>query len=371
MITLSLEIKLELGDFSLSVAEDILLSGVTTLFGASGSGKTTLLRIIAGLEKRARGKVTLGETHWQHDETKIFLPSHKRNVGYVFQENRLFNHLSVEENLRFAYRRSTAKNQIRFDDVVDALDLGALLLRAPHSLSGGEQQLASIGRALLSGPDLMLMDEPLSALDTQRKAEIMPYIEQLPSNFSIPVLYVTHNLEEVTRLASDMLLLGDGQIAGQGKVAEILERIDLWPFTGRLEAGTVLNAEVKKHLSDWGMTVLDVADHELRIPAINVAPGTPVRLRVQARDVALATERPQGLSIQNILPAQVLSIDVEEGVFAEVLLNIGGPHLRARVTRAAVDDLNLIKGRKVYALIKSVVFEGQLLANQTTQHKDC
>ena len=362
MTNLALTVKLKRGNFSLLVEENIPLENVTVLFGESGSGKTTLLRIIAGLEKKAWGKVALGKTYWQNDETKTFLPPHKRSIGYVFQDNRLFNHLNVEGNLRFGHDRSDAKNGVQFNDVVDALDLSNLLLRTPHSLSGGEKQLVSIGRALLSDPELLLMDEPLSALDAKRKAEVIPYIEQLPSNFSIPVLYVTHNLEEVTRLAPNMLLISEGKIAGKGKVEKLLERIDLWSVTERLAAGSVLNAEVKTHLSDWGMTILTVAGHELRIPAISTPLGTFVRLRVQAKDVALATQKPVGLSIRNILSAQILSIDIEEDIFAEVLLDIGGANLRARVTREAVDDLKLATGRKVYALIKSVAFEGQLFA---------
>ena len=360
MTNLALTVKLKRGNFSLLVEENIPLENVTALFGESGSGKTTLLRIIAGLEKKAWGKVALGKTYWQNDETKTFLPPHKRSIGYVFQDNRLFNHLNVEGNLRFGHDRSDAKNGVQFNDVVDALDLSNLLLRTPHSLSGGEKQLVSIGRALLSDPELLLMDEPLSALDAKRKAEVIPYIEQLPSNFSIPVLYVTHNLEEVTRLAPNMLLISEGKIAGKGKVEKLLERIDLWSVTERLAAGSVLNAEVKTHLSDWGMTILTVAGHELRIPAISTPLGTFVRLRVQAKDVALATQKPVGLSIRNILSAQILSIDIEEDIFAEVLLDIGGANLRARVTREAVDDLKLATGQKIYALIKSAALEEQL-----------
>ena len=360
MTNLALTVKFKRGNFSLLVEENIPLENVTVLFGESGSGKTTLLRIIAGLEKKAWGKVALGKTYWQNDETKTFLPPHKRSIGYVFQDNRLFNHLNVEGNLRFGHDRSDAKNGVQFNDVVDALDLSNLLLRTPHSLSGGEKQLVSIGRALLSDPELLLMDEPLSALDAKRKAEVIPYIEQLPSNFSIPVLYVTHNLEEVTRLAPNMLLISEGKIAGKGKVEKLLERIDLWSVTERLAAGSVLNAEVKTHLSDWGMTILTVAGHELRIPAISTPLGTFVRLRVQAKDVALATQKPVGLSIRNILSAQILSIDIEEDIFAEVLLDIGGANLRARVTREAVDDLKLATGQKIYALIKSAALEEQL-----------
>ena len=359
MATLSLHIDLRLDDFVLSVTENLQLEDVTVLFGPSGAGKTTLLRIIAGLENRAVGRIALNDAIWQDREPRQFIPPHLRSLGYVFQDGRLFPHLSVEKNLRFAERRATRSGALTLTEVITALDLTPLLQRNPTSLSAGEQQRVAIGRALLRNPALMLMDEPLSALDAKRKAEIIPYIARLPQEFGIPVLYVTHNVEEVTRLATRVILLAQGQIAAYGDAIEVLERIDLEPLAGHLETGAVLEGRATAHLN--GMTTLSVAGQDLRIPGTSVAPGNILRLRVQARDVALATQPLQGLSIRNILRARILSIDLVEEIFAEVLLDVGGQHLRARITREAVDDLQLAIGQEVYALIKSVAIDRDLL----------
>ena len=243
--------------------------------------------------------------------------------------------------------------------VVGALDLKGLLERSTDTLSGGEQQRVAMGRALLADPRIMLLDEPLSALDLRRKAEIIPYIERLAGDFGVPVLYVTHNVDEVARLASSVVLLAGGRLAAMGGVAEVLEQVEYWPLTGRLEAGSVLEAIAGD--TRGGITSLDVEGETLRIPAIGVAPGTPVRLRVAAREVAVACERPQRLSIRNVLPAHVLSIEFTETPYAELLLDVHGQHLRSRVTREAVEDLGLHEGQPVFALIKSVAFEGRLL----------
>lgn len=363
MTTLNINLDLQLENFSLDVREEIELTGITALFGPSGAGKTTLLRVIAGLETGAQGRISLGEEIWQDTGTGRLVPPHDRRVGYVFQDGRLFPHLSVEGNLHFAHKRAHRRegnaSAIELESVTKALELEPLLQRNPAALSGGEQQRVAMGRVLLNGPQVILMDEPLSALDLHRKAEIIPYIERLSEEFSIPVLYVTHNVEEVTRLASNMLLLTAGRIAARGEIASVLERVDLWPLTGRLEGGAVIQAAVEANRK--GMTTLDVEGQSLRIPAIDVAPGTVVRLRIQARDVALATHRPENVSIRNILMARLLSIDLDETVFAEVLLQIGDQHLRSRVTREAVEDLKLQEGQDVFALIKSVAFDGRLL----------
>ena len=243
--------------------------------------------------------------------------------------------------------------------VVRALDLKNLLARKPDTLSGGEVQRVAMGRALLTAPRIMLLDEPLSALDLQRKAEIIPYVERLTGDFGVPVLYVTHNVDEVTRLASSMVLLAKGRVAAMGGVADILERVELWPITGRLEAGSVLEAIAGKTRD--GMTSLDLQGETLRVPAIGVAAGKPVHLRVQARDVAVACERPERLSIRNVLPAIVVNMEFTESPFVELLLDVNGQHLRSRVTREAVEDLGLRVGQPVFALVKSVAFEGRLL----------
>ena len=364
MAALALDVKLSRGDFRLEIAAELRLDGITAVFGPSGAGKTTLLRVVAGLETRAVGRVALGADLWQDTERGIFVPTHARGLGYVFHDGRLFPHLSVERNLLFAAKRARrprgrGAEPAPVSAVIRALHLEGLLGRAPNSLSGGEQQRVAMGRALLANPRVLLMDEPLSALDLRRKSEIIPYIERLAGDFRVPVLYVTHNVDEVARLASSIVLLADGRVAAEGGVAQVLERVELWPLTGRLEAGTVLQATAGETRN--GMTSLDVEGETLRIPAVDVSAGTPVRLRVQARDVALACERPRRLSIRNVLPARVVKIEYPETVFAELLLEVGGQHLRSRVTREAVDELQLQEGQRVFALVKSVAFEGRLL----------
>lgn len=377
MAALKIDVRLALGEFSLQLDTEVELDGITAVFGPSGAGKTTLLRVVAGLETRAVGRVALAGETWQDTDRGIMVPAHERRLGFVFQDGRLFPHLSVEGNLQFAAQR--ARRRIRrwssaagrdgaserdaqgsdIAAVVRALDLKGLLGRAPDSLSGGEQQRVAMGRALLADPRVMLLDEPLSALDLRRKAEIIPYIERLAGDFGVPVLYVTHNVDEVARLATSIVLLADGRVAARGGVAEVLERVEYWPLTGRLEAGSVLQATAGETRN--GMTSLDLEGELLRIPAVGVAVGTPVRLRVQAKDVAVACERPERLSIRNVLPARVVNIQFTEAAFAELLLDVNGQHLRSRVTREAVEELDLREGLPVFALIKSVAFEGRLL----------
>ena len=397
MSALAIDIRLARGDFSLRFDAEVQLEGITAVFGPSGAGKTTLLRVIAGLEKGAVGRVALGSDLWQDTDGNVMVPAHARHLGYVFQDARLFPHLSVEGNLLFAAERARRRNgasrgarrnygagaglrkaggaggrevgaresnapaasETSISAVVQALDLKKLLERKPDTLSGGEIQRVAMGRALLTAPRVMLLDEPLSALDLRRKAEIIPYVERLAGDFGVPVLYVTHNVDEVARLASSMVLLAEGRLAAMGGVAETLERVDLWPITGRLEAGSVLEAIAGE--TREGMTSLDVAGEMLRVPAIGVGVGAKVHLRVQARDVAVACERPERLSIRNVLPATLVSIQFGEAPFVELLLDVHGQHLRSRVTREAVEDLGLRAGQPVFALIKSVAFEGRLL----------
>ena len=391
MSTLAIYIRLSREEFSLRFDAELQLEGVTAVFGPSGAGKTTLLRVLAGLEKGAVGRVALGGELWQDTDRSVMVPPHERHLGFVFQDGRLFPHLSVEGNLLFAAQRSRRRNrgahgdgrarsgrgligsrpgrdrktgaltasEHSMDSVVKALDLKGLLGRKPDTLSGGEIQRVAMARALLTAPRVMLLDEPLSALDVRRKAEIIPYVERLAGDFDVPVLYVTHNVDEVARLASSMVLLAEGRLAAMGGVAEILERVELWPITGRIEAGSVLEA-IAGETRD-GITSLGVEGETLRVPALGVGAGTPVHLRVQARDVAISIERPERLSIRNILSARLVSMEFSEPPFVELLLDVHGQHLRSRVTREAVEDLGLREGQTVFALIKSVAFEGRLL----------
>jgi len=248
---------------------------------------------------------------------------------------------------------------IEFSAVVRELDPSPLLPRRPASLSAGEQQRVAIGRALLTSPRLLLMDEPLSALDIGRKREIVPVLERLPDVFGVPVLYVTHNVDEVARLASAMLLLKAGRIVASGRVADVLERLDLDDLTGGRDAGAVLHVRVEA--GRGGAAALRLKEQVLHVPATHAAPGAPLRIRIHARDVALATERPRGLSIRNVLQARILRIDVDGSAHADVLLEVDGQHLRSRITRDALDELGLATGQPVFALIKSVALESTSL----------
>jgi molybdate transport system ATP-binding protein len=351
MAELNLAVELELGAFRLKLDESLPVDGITVIFGPSGSGKTSLLRVVAGLETRARGRVSFGADKWQ--DSHALVPAHRRRLGYVFQDGRLFPHLTVAGNLRFARQADRAAPQ--FDDVVAALDLAPLLERRPASLSGGEQQRVAIGRALLASPQLLLMDEPLSSLDIERKREVIGYIERLRAAFGLPILYVTHNIGEVIRLADHMLLLAAGRAAAQGSVAALLDRIDLAPLIGEADAGSLVVARVSGQRD--GMTALDLEGETLLAPVLEIPAGRTVRLRIHARDVVLATERPRKLSIRNVLAARVERIDADESAYADVTLRVGAQLLRARVTKHALEELGLANEQTVFALIKAVAFD--------------
>jgi len=357
-MALKLDIALAMPDFTLKAAHEFELAGITALFGASGAGKSTLLRVIAGLETAATGRVEFDGAEWQG--TGHFLPAHKRRVGYVFQDTRLFAHLDVAANLRYAAKRSRS---LRFDDVVKVLDLAPLLARQVAELSGGERQRVAIGRTLLSDPRLLLMDEPLAALDRSRKARLLPYISRLPEAFGTPVIYVTHSVEEVTRLADAMVVLSKGRVLATGGVADTLARLDIAEASGKFEAGAVVRAKVVAQDEIYLLTQLEVAGQALSMPGSQVDLGAELRLRIRARDVALAIERPAGLSIRNVLKGRILEIEEEaETAFAEVLVDIGdGQRVRARITRASVVELGLTVGQQVFALVKSVSFDRRAL----------
>lgn len=362
MTELRVDLQLDFPAFSLALAHDFPLSGITALFGPSGCGKSTVLRVIAGLERGADGRVAFGSETWQAE--RLFVRPHLRGVGYVFQDTRLFPHLSVEGNLRYAERRSSrGDGRIRWPDVIGALDIGPLLARRPASLSGGERQRVAIGRTLLTRPRLLLMDEPLAALDRGRKADLYPHIGNLPEIFGLSVIYVTHSIGEVTLLANRIVALADGRLLAAGGVAETLEKLDLTAASGRFEAGAVVEGRVTGIDRRFLLTEIAVAGQTIRMPGTAQPVGETLRLRVRARDVALAVIRPEGLSIRNILSGHVAEIVVEaDTAFAEVLVDIGeGQRLRSRITRAAVSDLSLAEGSPVFALVKSIAFDRRAL----------
>ncbi len=352
------------GAFPIDVAFTAPVRGITAIFGRSGAGKTTLLRGIAGLH-RLNGTLRIGDTIWQ--DAQNFKQPHHRAIGYGFQEPSLFSHLSVANNLRFGLRRAVKRHAgtiLTFENVVELIGLGSLLDRAPARLSGGERQRVAIGRALLSQPKLLLMDEPLASLDRSSRDDILPYLEALHRNFALPIFYVSHDLAEVSRLADRMIVVERGRVIAEGPIGTILERLDLRPATGRFEAGVVVNARVVAHDPTLHMTRLEIAGQPLSMPQVNLATGSHIRLRIRARDVSLAIKRPEAISIRNILKGTVTEIAEEAGTaFAETLIDIGEGRLRARITREAVAELGLARGAAVYALIKSVSFDGQSVSS--------
>lgn len=358
---LSFKFRLQLAEYKLALAHDMALAGVTALFGHSGSGKTTVLRVLAGLEEEADAYVSYDGEPWQTPAPdKVFVPPHSRAVGYVFQEARLFPHLDVKGNLDFAAKRGADRTTgTDFETVVGRLDLEPLLERRTEALSGGERQRVALARALLTKPRLMLMDEPMSALDPRRKSEILPYIAKLPEDFQVPVIYVTHSVDEVAYLADTMIVLSKGRKVADGPVADTLARLDLGPATGRFEAGVVLDTKVAAHDPEYRLTTLDISGQTVQVPLIDAELGAAIRLRVRARDVILSTQRPDAMSSRNIFQGHIIEIIEEaETPFAETLVEIPGGRLRARITRKSAADLKLKTGAEVFAIVKSISLAG-------------
>ncbi len=361
---LSLAVKLSYRDFDLNLSRELPLNGITCLFGPSGSGKSTLLRIIAGLETPDVGRVALGPRVWFDRRSGTNVPAHRRPVGLMFQDGRLFEHLNVAGNLAFAQVRSKRATQgIPFDDIVSALDLGALLDRTIGALSGGERQRIALARSLLTSPSLLLLDEPFSALDDQRKAEILPYLERVPKLFGVPTIFVSHALADVVHLADSMLILDNGREKAYGPTADIMERLDLQPLTGRQEGGALVEARVSGHDQRLALTRVDLDGQTLKMPMVNgLARGQKIRLRIRARDVAIATHKPAGISIRNVLHASVEHIAMDsETPFAELFMVLKNARIRARLTREAVEELQLAPGMPVFALVKSVSFDRRVV----------
>ena len=328
---------------------------IVALFGRSGSGKTTLVEAIAGLVRPLSGRIVIDGRTLFDAAGGVDLPPEDRRVGYVFQEGLLFPHMSVRANLAYGERaRRAVPGGIARERIVALLGLEALMERRPATLSGGEKQRVAIGRALLSQPRMLLMDEPLAALDGARKSEILRYVELLRDEVRLPIVYVSHALEEVTRLADHLVVVSEGRILAEGAVATLLGRADLAPHTGRFEAGAVVETTVARHDEAWGLTVLRFDGGELVVPNMDALPGEPVRARIRARDVALAMEPPARASFQNVLRARVESLGGEFGALVDVRLRVGATPLVARVTRKSAGDLGLAPGTEVWALLKSV-----------------
>ena len=353
-----LDLSADWGRFRLAARSDLGLDGVTALFGPSGAGKSTILAAIAGFRPDL-GRVMVDGRSWQGDGA--FVPAHRRPVGTVFQDGRLFDHLSVLGNLQFAVRRADRDGPaVHLEEAVQALELGDLLDRRPRTLSGGERQRVAIARALLTRPRLMLMDEPLAALDRARKALQLGMIGELPERFGLPVLYVSHQLDEIVQIASSLVAMQEGQIVGQGPVADMIAAMDP-ALTGRFEAGSVLEGPVVELRPEFAMAAIEVAGGRLWMPDVGGAsPGEHLRVRIRARDVSISLRPSTDLSIRNQLPAIVTGIEADDGAFAEVCLDCHGQPLRARISRMALADLGLAEGVAVFALIKSIAFDRRL-----------
>lgn len=352
-MSLQFSIRHRFGDFTLD-AEIEAPTGITVLFGSSGSGKTSLIRAVAGLLRPDQGRASVDGTLLFDTQTRHWTAPHKRQVGYVFQEPRLFPHLTVQQNLR--YGRWFARNRMsreREQELVELLGITALLSRRPESLSGGEKQRVAIGRALLCEPKLLLMDEPLAALDAPRKAEILPYLERLRDETAIPILYVSHSVSETARLATTVVVLEHGKILSAGPTDQVLANPDLAPVFGLREAGAMVTGKITRHHDD-GLSELTTAGGPLFLPHLSTSIGQSIRIRILANDVMLSTQRPSGISALNILQAQVISIRDGSGPGALVQLAVGADQILARVTKRSAKALNLHPGSPCFAVIKSV-----------------
>ncbi len=349
------------GDFSLD-AEFQTGDGITALYGRSGAGKTSIVEMLAGLRKPASGRIVLdGDCLFDSDQGIDIAPE-RRRLGYVFQDARLFPHLTVQGNLRYGLKRCREPEpKIAFDQVVALLALAPLLERRPNTLSGGERQRVGIGRALLANPKLLLMDEPLANLDQERKLELLAFIERLAAELAIRVIYVTHAMEEILRLAETLILISDGRSIASGTVEALLSRLDLAPETGRFDAGAAFRATVAGHDEDYQLTRLAFAGGTLWVARADLALGTTLRLRVRARDVSLSLVPPLQTSVLNVFSGTVLEIGSLEGPQVDVVVDIGGgadeARLWARITRRSLVELGLGPGTRVHASVKAIAID--------------
>lgn len=350
---LEVRVKRSLGDFTLDVGFDGP-SGVTALFGRSGAGKTTVVNAVAGLLRPDAARVAVGGRVLCDLDKGIWLPPHMRRVGYVFQEGRLFPHLDVRRNLLFGRKvKGLADDTVGFANVVKMLGIGPLLDRRPAALSGGEKQRVAIGRALLSAPELLLLDEPLAALDEARKAEILPFLERLRDEAALPILYVSHSVAEVARLATKVVMLDQGRVVVEGPVGTVFSDTGAVAAMGIREAGAVLPARIIAHHDD-GLTELQGCGGSLFLPAVNAAVGTELRVRILAHDVLLARSRPTDTSALNHLAGEICEIREGEGPGVLVRITCGGSVLLARITRRSARAMGLAVGQPIHAVIKSV-----------------
>lgn len=353
---IEVDVKRRLGSFALE-AKFSAGPGVTALFGPSGAGKTTIVNLLAGLDRPDAGRIIVDGRTLFDSEGGVDLPPERRRLGYVFQEGRLFPHLSVNGNLTYGMRLIPPEaRQHDFSQIVSLLGLSGLLDRRPGSLSGGEKQRVAIGRALLASPRLLLMDEPLSSLDGVLKEEILPYIERLRDELRLPIVYVSHAIEEVIRLADTLVVLDGGKVVEADTLPNAMGRLRPQGLTDSLGGGAVFRATVGARDEDDGLTELLFGPNRLLVPRMKLAPGASLRVRIQARDVALSRGRPSQISVLNIFEGTIREIGPSAGPQVDVLVDIGAP-LIARITRKSLQDLGLAVGDRIHALIKAVAVD--------------
>ena len=360
-MTIEVDVAHRLGGFTLEL-RFTSQGRLTAFFGQSGAGKTSLVNVIGGLIRPNRGRVVVDGTTLTDTAAGIFVPTYRRRIGYVFQEGRLFPHLTVRQNLLFGrWFRRPQERKIELETVLDLLGIGHLLQRRPGALSGGEKQRVAIGRALLASPRLLLMDEPLAALDEERKAEILPFIERLRDEADVPIIYVSHSLAEVSRLANSIVVLRNGRVLAAGDPAEVLSRTELMPQDAVEDAGAVIEARISQHDIRFGLTTLQSKAGLLRVPCLDLPIGTIVRVRIRARDVMVANAPPVGLSALNVLTGNVVELRDREPTLVEVTIDCNGVKLSARLTRKSVETLQLVPELPVYAILKSVALDKSTL----------
>ena len=347
-----LRYRLQRDEFSFDVDAGLPETGITGVFGPSGAGKTTLLRLIAGLDAPDEGRLEIGGDVLQDTDERVSVPVHRRGIGYVFQEPRLFPHLDVARNLQYGYRRAGGKRGFDFETVVELLDLAPLLSRRTAGLSGGEAQRVAIARALLRAPRLLLMDEPVAALDSGRRSEVLPFILKAAETFDVPMLYVSHNIDEICQLCDQLMIIDGGQSIVAGELQDVLLRTDI-PVLGGEEAGAVVFARVRDYIADYGLSKLITSAGPMWVRG-EYEPETRVRVRLRANDVSICRQTPTDTSILNTLPARVIRVRPETKVSVLVHLQAADDQILARITRKSSDELKLDTDDEVVAQIKSI-----------------
>ena len=365
-MTVSVNIRKTLGALTIDAWFESA-GGVTALFGKSGAGKTSIVQMLAGLMTPDNGQISIDGTPVYDSATGLNVAPERRQVGYVFQDARLFPHMNVRRNLEYGKRRSRGRNRgsastgagtgASFDDVVDVLAIGPLLDRQPHLLSGGEKQRVALGRALLSAPRLLLMDEPLAALDAERKWEVLPFIDRIQRDFGTPVVYVSHSIEEILQIADTMVLIANGGVSAAGPVEDVLNRPDLLGAAGDGNAGSVISVQATHLDRAYGIATLTFPGGEFRVTAPDLTIGERLRIRVRARDVSLATQHPENVSVLNVFEGTVSNVSTTHGPQVDVSVDVGGAMIWSQITRKSLDDLALQPGSKVFAMVKAVAID--------------